>query len=101
MGLYIGSVRKISLMKIKRRGIEMKYKEIIFLQGEEATEVLEILEEEGENVAFQYLLQRDYGESPITEGEFPFGSIDKLFYREHFIMSYNTKVGYIGLIEVT
>ena len=35
----------------------MKYKEIIFLQGEEATEVLEILEEEGENAAFQHLLQ--------------------------------------------
>ena len=35
----------------------MKYSEIVFLQGEEATEALEILEKEGENVAFQYLLQ--------------------------------------------
>ena len=78
----------------------MKYKEIIFLQGEEATEPLEILEKEGENAAFQYLLQWDYGESPITEGNSPFGSTDKLFYREHFIMCYNNKVGYIGLIEV-
>jgi hypothetical protein len=78
----------------------MKYKEVVFLQGEEATEVLEILEEEGENAAFQHLLQWDYGESSITEGDFPFGSTDKLFYKAHFIMCYNNKVGYIGLIEV-
>jgi len=78
----------------------MKYKEIIFLQGEEATEALEILEKEGENAAFQYLLQWHCGESPIIEGNSPFGNTDKLFYREHFIMCYNNKVGYIGLIEV-
>lgn len=40
-----------------------KFQEIVFIQGEEAEEPLNILDSEGESAALQYLAQWDYGEN--------------------------------------
>jgi hypothetical protein len=78
----------------------MKYREIVFIQGEEANEPLDILNNEGEEKAMEYLQQWDYGnENLITEHEQPFGTTDILYKKDNYIMSYN-KVGYVGLVEV-
>ena len=40
-----------------------KFQEIVFIQGEEAEEPLNLLDNEGESAALQYLAQWDYGEN--------------------------------------
>ena len=75
-----------------------KFEDIVFLQNSEADEVLNIIEENGEEAGLQYLLQWDQGGG---EGELrlihPAGLRDNSFENEHFVMSYNSKIGYAGL----
>lgn len=77
----------------------MKYREIVFLQGEGADEALNILEEKGEKKALDFLLEFDYGEGEITERA-PWGSADILYKRKNYVMSYNNRIGYVGLTEI-
>jgi hypothetical protein len=82
----------------------MKYSNIIFLQGDEADEVINILNKKGEQKAFDQLQEWNYGESPIeennSEGYTPWGSRDHLYKVENYVMSYNLGIPYIGLTEV-
>ena len=79
----------------------MKYRNIVFVQGEEAEKVLNILDKQGEEAALNYLLQWNYGDSPEEEREDqPWGNSDIIYKKDNFVMSYNEKIGYAGLIEV-
>jgi|LFRM01.1.fsa_nt_gb hypothetical protein len=79
----------------------MKYANIVFIQGEEANEPLELLAGKGEEAVFEYLQQWNYGDAPITESkEPPWGKHDRLFRKDQFVMAYNPTVGYIGLTEI-
>jgi len=82
----------------------MKYSNIFFIQGEEANEVLDILNNKGEQAAFDQLQEWNYGESPVetnnSEGFIPWGSNDRLFKVDNFVMSYNSGIPYIGLTEI-
>ena len=82
----------------------MKYSNIIFLQGEEANEVINILEKQGEQKAFDYLQQWNYGESPIETNNnqdfTPWGTNDRLYKIDNYVMSYNLGIPYIGLTEI-
>ena len=81
----------------------MKYKEIVFIQGEEAYEPLNIIEEEGEGQEIlDYLLQWDFGEAEEQETHIkPWGTDDALFRTGNYVISYNNSLNYIGLIEIT
>lgn len=81
----------------------MKYKEIVFLQGEEAYEPLNIIDEEGEGEAIlNYLLQWNYGEAEEKETHTrPWGTDDTLIKHGNYVISYNDRLNYIGLIEIT
>lgn len=87
-----------------RRGIKIKakktfFEEIVFLQDWEAQEALTILQEEGIEKVLSYLLQWDYGESPIEEvEEFPWGSSDeKVFLPHGYVITWNLPLEYISL----
>jgi hypothetical protein len=77
-----------------------KYYEIIFLQGEEADEPLKILKDKGEEEALEFLKQWDYGkEMEHSPMEAPWGADDDNFESDEYVMSWNSRLGYIGLVR--
>ena len=76
-----------------------KYENIVFMQGDEAEEPLNILTSMGEHDALLYLIQwHDPGNHEI--GEFPAGSSDRIYEYDNYIMSYNLYIGYIGVVYI-
>ena len=69
---------------------------MVFIQGEEAIEPLDILDEEGEEAAIRYLSDWDYNEGEETK-ETPWGTSDKVIYLNNYYLSYNEGLGYISL----
>lgn len=78
-----------------------RYFQIVFMQGDEAAEVLPIIEHQGELAAIDFLSQWDFGpESQHTAEPAPWGSGDRLYRSGQYILSYNTRLGYVGLCRV-
>lgn len=75
-----------------------QYQRIVFMQGEEAEEALRILDEAGEEQAMDYLAQWDNGDGggEVTD-EPASGDDDDVCEAGGYRMSYNTRLGYIGL----
>ena len=76
----------------------MKFQRIIFLQGEEANEALELLDLGGYDSAIEYLAQWDHGD----DGElfdFPSnGTSDRVHTsKDGYRLTYNMRQNYIGL----
>ena len=89
---------------IDRHEPTMEYHDIVFMSGDDATEALENLDQHGEDRAMEHLAQWDYGSenehSPATRK--PWGTSDhvvqtQLDNGDIYYMSYNTRLGYIGL----
>ena len=78
---------------------ESQYGDIIFLQDDQANEVMNILREKGEDAAMDYLSQWDYGDVGEVRDEIPAGNADEKYERGEYIMHYNTPLGYAGLIR--
>lgn len=74
-----------------------QYASIVFLQGDEAVEALEILENDGEQAVLDYLMQWDYGEYDEVRDESGRGTDDDSFTSGDYVVSYNNRLGYIGL----
>lgn len=85
---------------MKKQAVQDMYESIVFMQGEEADEPLKILEEQGEEAALEFLKQWDYGEGGETYNENPAGADDDEYRSGNYIMSYNTRIGTIGLCQV-
>lgn len=77
-----------------------QYIEIIFFQGDDAEEPLEILEEQGEQACLEYCAQWDCGDSPYYSDTPPWGADDDLYQDGIYILSYNARLGYVGLCRV-
>lgn len=75
----------------------MKYKNIIFLQGDSANEALDILDDSGKMAAIDYLSQWDYGDHDDIRDDLGAGSSDRIFEHGEYILTYNLRLGYIGL----
>jgi len=74
-----------------------QYENIVFLQGSEADEALDILTNEGKDEAMEFLKQWHYpGEHELMNGE-GHGSSDSIYKKDDYVMAYNTPMGYIGL----
>ena len=77
-----------------------KYYEIVFMQGDDAKEPLDILDDKGELAALEYLKDWDYGdEMDHSPEEKPWGNDDDVYEKDDYVMSYNTGLGYIGLVR--
>lgn len=76
------------------------YEHIVFAQGEDADEPLRILDEQGEEAAIEYLLQWDDGECAEVSDASSAGSSDDTFEVDDLILTYNRRLGYIGLERV-
>lgn len=88
---------KIAKTKINESTDDERYENVVFMQGEDAYEPLEILNQNGEDAALDYLEQwHDPGNHEGTN-ELGHGSSDRIYEKDGYIMSYNTSLGYIGL----
>ena len=79
----------------------MKYQNIYFAQEHEAEKALGILTEFGEEEVINYLIQFDYNDSPIEEiNGTPWGSYDEKYTKDNYVLTYDTRMGYIGLTKI-
>jgi hypothetical protein len=76
---------------------KVKYQSIIFLQGDSASECLDIKDEKGNDAAIQYLLQWDYGDNDDLTDDLGNGTSDSILEQDDYVMVYNLRLGYIGL----
>jgi hypothetical protein len=77
------------------------YHSIVFMQGDEAAEVLPIIEHQGEQAAIDFLSQWDFGgESEHSPEPAPWGADDRLYRSGPYILSYSLRLGYVGLCRV-
>jgi hypothetical protein len=74
-----------------------KYEDVVFLQGDEAFEPLERLDREGPDAALEYLKQWHYPGEHQGSQELSHGSEDKTYEKDDYIMTWNSRLGYIGL----
>lgn len=72
------------------------YIEIIFLQGEAASETITLLEKRGEKAALKYLKQFEQEDAEISYDEIPNGSSDQIYCQGNYVLTYSTSLEYIG-----
>lgn len=74
-----------------------QYEEVVFMQGDEAQEPLQILKDQGQDAALEYLKQwHDVG-NHMGSNELPHGSSDQTYDKDGYHMAWNDSIGYIGL----
>lgn len=76
-----------------------RYEQVVFLQDHEADHALNILMQDGEDDAMDYLMQWHQPGNHMTSEDAGFGSSDKTFERDGYTMAWNTSLGYISLVH--
>lgn len=76
----------------------VEYEDVFFVQGHEADEILELINTKGERAALEYMKQWHYPGEHMTRPEPGHGSDDEIFQRDGYILSYNPRIGYAGLV---
>jgi hypothetical protein len=70
---------------------------VIFLQGDNALEGLNIYNNEGVKGLFNYLVQWHYEGEHETADQLSAGSSDRTYKIDDYVLTVNTMIGYIGL----
>ena len=78
---------------------------VVFLQGDEADEVLDLIDAQGTDAAIEYLTGYDYGdetvEAAIANGHVydkpQAGALDRTATRDVYTLTYSTFLGHVGL----
>lgn len=74
-----------------------RYEDVIFMQGEEADEAMEIMNNEGKDAAMEYLKQWHQPGNHMGRNEPGHGNQDKTYSKDGYIMAWNPYLPYIGL----
>ena len=82
--------------KSLNEGVE--YEDVFFAQGDDADEILEIIQQKGERAALEYMKQWHYPGEHMTRSEPGHGADDETFEKDGYILSYNPRIGYAGLV---
>lgn len=80
---------------------------VVFLQGSEADEVLDLIDLEGVQAGIAHLAQWDFGDettgAAFMNGEvydqLPAGQWDRTFEADGYVLTYNPQMGYVGLVR--
>lgn len=80
---------------------------VVFLQGSEADEVLDLIGREGTDAAIEHLAGFDYGEETVQAAlengyvydEPPRGTLDKVATRDVYTLTYNPSLGHVSLLR--
>ena len=75
-----------------------RYEEVVFMQGEDAEKVLDIIDEHGEDAGIEYLKQWHQPGHHMGTSQVPHGSGDYLYQKDGYTLSYSPSLGYAGLI---
>ena len=73
------------------------YERVVFMQGDDAQEALNILDQQGEDAAIAHLAQWHNPGEHETSRELGAGTSDRTYEKDGYILSYNLGLGYIGL----
>lgn len=76
-----------------------RYEQVVFLQDHEADHALNILMQDGEDEAMDYLMQWHQPGNHETSEDAGFGSSDKTYERDGYTMAWNPSIGYITLVH--
>jgi hypothetical protein len=76
------------------------YQSVILLLDDDAREILELVETDGEKAALERLksLQTPGEGTLVSTHGAPWGDKDAIFEHEEYVMYYNQKVPYVGLV---
>lgn len=77
-----------------------RYEKILFAQGGEADEIMDVLNNDGEEAALDFMKQWHYPGEHDGSNEVGAGKYDDRFEKDGYIMSWNSRMPYIGLILV-
>lgn len=80
---------------------------VVFLQGSEADEVLDLIDREGTDAAIEHLAGFDYGEETVGAAlengyvydEPPTRALDKVATRDVYTLTYNPSLGHVSLLR--
>lgn len=75
----------------------MLIEDVVFLDGDNACEYLDLLDEEGAEAALEKLKEWHYPREHSTRTEMPHGSSDRTFRKDGYVLSWNKGLGHIGL----
>jgi hypothetical protein len=78
----------------------MQYANVVFLQGDEAIEVLELLDAHGVGAAIEYLSEWDYGDYGEVSDAKRAGYSDSTVTSAPYVLTWNERMGYIGLERI-
>lgn len=74
-----------------------RYEDVVYMQGQEAEEAMEILETLGKDAALKHLMQWHYPGEHMGRNEESHGNSDRTYRKDGYIMSWNTNIPYINL----
>lgn len=79
----------------------MKIERVVFMQGNEADEALNIYHEEGVSALLNHLIQWHYpGEHEISN-ELSAGASDRIIQVGNYVLTINSRIGYCGLEHIS
>lgn len=90
---------------VSEQAVERRWVSVVFLQGDEADEVLDVIDAQGTDAAIEHLAGYDYGdetvEAAIANGhvydEPQAGATDRTATRDVYTLTYNASLGHVGL----
>jgi hypothetical protein len=85
--------------------LDRQWVTVVFLQGQEADEVLDMIDAHGVEAAAEHLTRRDYGDetdsAAVTNGDIrdaiPVGVLDKTAESGQYMLTYNPFMGHVAL----
>ncbi|MDN6813175.1 MAG: hypothetical protein L0L92_02280 [Corynebacterium variabile] len=85
----------------------MRWISVVFLQGSEADEVLDLIDRKGTDAAIEHLAGFDYGEETVQDAlengyvydDPPTGALDKVATRDVYTLTYNPFLGHVSLLR--
>ena len=88
-------------------GPARRWVSVVFLEGAEADEVLELIDRDGTDAAIEHLAGHDYGaettqaalENGYVYDEPPAGALDKVATRDVYTLTYNPFLGHVSLLR--
>ena len=78
-----------------------RYERVVFMQGEEANEPMDILNNEGKDAAMKHLKQWHYPGEGEGSNETGIGTQDRTYEKDGYTMFWNPYLPYIGLVYDT
>lgn len=74
-----------------------RYEDVVFLQGEEANEAIEIIQRDGPDAGIKFLSQWHCPGEHMMRDELPHGTGDNVYHGDGYLLFWNSTLPYVGL----